>query len=360
MKPWNNTNKVRQFFHWWKTGLSYCLPVQWREYLWPTADQIHVSILDEEILLSLVSFNKPALSEEKRFNMHDKHNIENTLQAWLARQEKPVIYGLIPNDLILTRPIVLPKNAMENIDDILSFELERKTPFNKTQVYFDYTSSDDENKSQSTVTLFIALREKIDSFLANLNNIGITINVVTHDANLSINLLPEEFRLADRPHDKRILPLLTIASALCLVAALYLPLFKMEQDIQFLETKFTELRTEALALAQQEKTVEANYQRQNFLIEQEKNRINELAIIKTLTELLPDDTYLTRYIHKQGELQLQGESSTASDLIEKLENNRYFYNTQFRSAITKNAKTNKERFHIISKTKKVELDDGDA
>lgn len=360
MRQQNNINKIQQFLKWWKTGLTYFIPNEWKEYIWPTPDKIYVSTEGEDILLSLISQSKRHESEEKRFRISDKLNIEKTLTKWTSSNQKYIFYGLIQKPDVLTRPIVLPTNATTNINEILSFELERKTPFKKTQVYYDYFLTDDINESQINITLFISTREKVKPFLSTLKDIGIKLNILTHDPKLPINLLASESDTIKPSQYDRHLTFTGIVFLICCLTALYIPLFKMDKDIQTLKTKLVQLKKEAIILAEEENLLKSNEHKQNFLAQKKKQQIDELLIIKTLTELLPEDTYLTRYIHKQGELQLQGESSSASELIEKIENSEHFYNTQFRSAITKNSKNNKERFHIISRTKNISPIDNDA
>jgi len=84
----------------------------------------------------------------------------------------------------------------------------------------------------------------------------------------------------------------------------------------------------------------------------ENKRINEMSSIKLIdevTQIIPDDTWLTRFVLKSGELQLQGESSNASSLIQTLESSNYFTDVQFRSPVTQNKISKKDKFHLSAR-----------
>jgi len=74
-----------------------------------------------------------------------------------------------------------------------------------------------------------------------------------------------------------------------------------------------------------------------------------IKIIDELTQLVPDDTWLTRFSILKGEIQLQGESNTASSMIPVIESSNNFTEARFRSPVTRNNISNKDKFNLTAK-----------
>ena len=75
-------------------------------------------------------------------------------------------------------------------------------------------------------------------------------------------------------------------------------------------------------------------------------------MINELTQLLPDNTWLSRLIIRNGELQIHGESDAAISIIQLLEDSSMFNDAQFRSPLTQNSITRKDKFHVSAMIKK--------
>ena len=68
--------------------------------------------------------------------------------------------------------------------------------------------------------------------------------------------------------------------------------------------------------------------------------------INELTRILPDDTWLNRLVIRNNKMEIQGESTAATAIIEIVENSSYFRDVQFRSPVTRNNATGKDKFNV--------------
>lgn len=340
------------FFDWWLTGLCDFLPVAWREYLCPAADRIYVTVVGEELLLSHTDRQKRARAQQQRFSITERQSISATLKRWSEGKQACHVYGLLAADLVLTRQLSLPLAASDDLRDILAFELERKTPFNPQQVYYDFITEEALDEAHINVRLILVQRETVDLLLVTLRELGIRADVLTFDPEIDINLLPPQHRPERYKKSALELPLLTGLAIIMLATALYLPLLKIDNDMRVLENMSAQFKAEVAELSVREQELDVLYQQSHFLENKRGDQISELEIIRVLTELLPEDTYLSHYVHSNGRLQLQGGSGNASALIAILEDNDGFSATQFHSPIKNDPRTQKERFYIISNTKK--------
>lgn len=74
-----------------------------------------------------------------------------------------------------------------------------------------------------------------------------------------------------------------------------------------------------------------------------------VEVLEDLSVRVPDDTYLQRVELRQGELQLFGISTAASNLIRQLEASPLLADVRFESSVTRDAASGKERFTIVAR-----------
>ena len=77
--------------------------------------------------------------------------------------------------------------------------------------------------------------------------------------------------------------------------------------------------------------------------------MSALLILEALSKLLPNDTALDRLRLTYTQLQLQGESANAAELIGLFERESWIEEANFRTQITQNRNTGLERF-VVSAT----------
>jgi general secretion pathway protein L len=73
--------------------------------------------------------------------------------------------------------------------------------------------------------------------------------------------------------------------------------------------------------------------------------VGQADLLREMTRLIPDDTYLTDYTFRDGRIEISGLSPSASRLIPLLEASALFRNVHFSSAIVSQGKE-QERFKI--------------
>jgi general secretion pathway protein L len=74
-----------------------------------------------------------------------------------------------------------------------------------------------------------------------------------------------------------------------------------------------------------------------------------VEVLEDLSARIPDDSYLQRVELRQGELQLVGVSTTASNLIRQLEASPLLTDVRFESSVTRDVTSGKERFTIVAR-----------
>ena len=83
-----------------------------------------------------------------------------------------------------------------------------------------------------------------------------------------------------------------------------------------------------------------------------KDSIPTMDVLKEITKILPDRTWLTRVRVTENSVEIEGYAASATEIIPKLENSKYFQKAEFASPIFRDQRQNNERFVI-----KMELKD---
>ena len=125
---------------------------------------------------------------------------------------------------VLKKRVVLPAAAQGDLEDVLGFEIDRETPFNRDEVYWTYSvDRQDANPSQLAVELVFVPRVYIDKALsaaraAGLAPIGIEVETGHHATTL--------IRFGVRARKRWVgaeQPLLPLGAAVAALALLTLP-----------------------------------------------------------------------------------------------------------------------------------------
>ncbi len=352
----------------------------------------------------------------------------------------------VPDSWILRRECTLPVTALENIRDVLSFEMDHFTPFTSEQVYFDFHVRQNGSSDAETcnITLFVINRELISPFIDIFTKNGFKVlccttnqaalcsiargvlerdilNLKTPQGNITVesgipvsitnsgtsgidgrviveipetseekDLYEELFRkldiddaLKDRLHlhagsisymlGYRILnfigsgksedgsPPLGLSILLFLIilvamgSLLPIPLIKGEKINSSLKTQIDSLKPRALEAEKTRKEIEEIKKKLSIIKEFKTGSPQMLLILKEITTIVPDDTWLTRLEVRGRSVTIEGYSDSATPLISLLENSDILKNVSFSSTTVKDRRTNKERFRI-----KAELQMGKA
>jgi general secretion pathway protein L len=196
--------------------------------------KLYVEIEDDKFLLSLG--NRAAQREILRLAIDaadaEDEDIPREVQQTLL---------LLPDDKVLAKRVSLPAAAEENLREVLGFEMDLHTPFEASEVYYDYTvvgrDSADSARQQVTVDLVYAPQDAVDALVDGASSLGMKTDVVTcrrrDNANLQpVNLLPLDRRRTRRIDVRSVNLALTALLATLLVAAITIPIVQKNHAIR--------------------------------------------------------------------------------------------------------------------------------
>jgi general secretion pathway protein L len=339
--------RMRRFWRWWSGELVELLPEHLQKAIAQRQQKLYVEVDGGKFLLSLG--NRAAQREVLRL----APDASDAGDEDIPRDVQQTIL-LLPDDRVLARRISLPAAAEENLREVLGFEMDLHTPFEASEVYYDFTIvGRDSARRKLTVDLVYSPRDAVDALVDGASRLGIKTDIVTcrrrDNANLQpVNLLPQEKRRAKRLDVKNLNLVLTALLAVLFVAAITIPIVQKDRAIEGLETQVQAAAAEARQGAELRQDLEKMAAASQFLVQKKASDLMIVELVDQISRIVPDHTWIARLDLSGTELQIQGQSSASSSLISIIESSPWFENVRFASPVVQITGTDNERFHIVA------------
>jgi general secretion pathway protein L len=244
--------------------------------------------------------------------------------------------------------VTLPTQVRENLRRVIFHEIDRLTPFQSDDVLFDaHTKGTAARGTKVIIDLAVCRRERVADWLDRLREAGSPAAKVTWSgAWTNANLLPD----AERPRQRRLGASLTLLLALGVVglggAALLTPIWQKEAEQEQLQRALTRLRVQAEEVTQVREQLERARHGSIEVLQQKRTQPRMTDLLRELTDLLPDHTWVQTMNVRDSEVDIRGESAQATALIGLLEKGPGISGVSFRSPVMQVGGSGNERFHI--------------
>lgn len=349
---------LERFWRWWTGELEFLIPVSLRNLV--TREQKFLVLIKkgEEYGLTYVVGN---LKRKLGFFPLGENGRQAIAPLFSEQQEladADLILRLAPEQG-LSKVFKLPVAAKENLRKVVAFEMDRQTPFKTDQIYFDVRIVENlPSSKQFKIELILVLRSRLDAILQEISDWGLRpaiVDIAKSDeaedlSKPSYNLLPESLRLKQLDLPKILNISLSLGLVFLFVVMLTIPIWSNKVYLDQLQQEVTKVGNIAREVRVLKKEVDDQLRELDFLLEKKRFEPVMIETLNELTSLIPDNSWLTNLQYKNRRLQIQGQSASASLLIETIESSRFFNNTSFVSPVTQDRKTNLERFQIATDT----------
>lgn len=349
------------FLAWWGDELLSLMPAAWRRRLWPPRERVY-AVLDNEHRLHLWRASGDRIAEQEHLTLdleHDPEFAREQVRQLLAAYEDapPQTVLCLNSEDVLSRRVTMPAAAESALDQALSFEMDRHTPFANDEVYFDYQiASREREENLLGIDLYVGLRDKVNHDVSAVERFGLGLDRVDFSSGeaaltpspVGVNLLPPERRVRQGSRRTRFNWLLAAVATALLVFVMAESLYLQEQTIERLEEDIGASQRQARIVRQLRTDLDDALAAAGFLAERKRNAPAILVVLAEVTQLLPKDTWVQRMQVTGTELQLQGLSDGAQRLIELLNSASKLEGTYFKGATTTDQRLNKERFTVAA------------
>lgn len=346
---------LRTFLCWWRDELLDCLPPHWREFLryeparllvWLEGEGLRFERRRGEQLEGSLSAPQSELTEDRA-----------ALDRLLGHGDERVgqVIVALPGSEVMRRQLALPEAAKANLNQVLAFEMDRQTPFKADQVHFDaHILRRDPQTRQLVVDLAVVPKGIVEQALNRLAALDLSPTVIDGSAGsrrLGFNLLPPALRTHQTDRRTRINWILAGGAVALTGVVMWQSLVLREQTMDALLEDVEVAKQEALQSAELERQVREAINAANFLARKRVERPATIEVLHELTHLIPDGTWLERLSFVGDQVQIQGQSERADQLIGILGQARYLESPTFQGIIQPDGQTRKERFTIMARVR---------
>ncbi|MGR8930088.1 MAG: PilN domain-containing protein [Gammaproteobacteria bacterium] len=343
---------LKGFFRWWGRELAFLVPKKLRHLLrdrsgrlifTPVGSGFDVEFFDDEDNVIV----------RRRIEVGDSVAYPELKRQYPAVEKAEFILRL-PAQQAMQRVIFLPAAVQENLAQVVSFELDRYTPFKADQVYFNAVLFGQTGHGQISALLIVVPKGILDEQLELLQAADIKIHRVDYQpafeqfaqSRHAYNLLPERYRQQGSKLSQSAHWLASGLFLLLLIFVLVLPIWMGGQAVEMIRSRLKQLENQNRVVEVEQKEIDALHEETQYLIDIKHQSPALLPVLRELSKLLNDETWLTHLRFSGQRIQIQGQSPAASGLIRILESSDYFNNVSFVSPLTQDKTTGRERFQI--------------
>lgn len=337
---------IGAFLRWWGRGLLLCLPAPLRRVLTAPPRRLVFALGGDELAVLEELTGKLHVLARKPLQALADGSIRNDLPSL---KEKQIVLRL-PAEQVLHKEITLPQAAQANLRQVVGFDIDRLTPFPADKIYYDAQLIGEHADNRTLRVQFAAvLRSVLDPLTGQLRTLGLMPEVVTVAGGpSSLNLLPPEQRPQRRGTGRGLRRVLLLLIVLTLAALAILPLWQQRSVVVALLPEVETSQREAEVALRLREELDVAIETSQFLLAKRHENVLFLDMLNELTALLPDTTWIEQLNIKGCELQMRGQSLEASSLLGVIEESTLFQAANFKSPVTKDRRTNKDRFFLAA------------
>lgn len=262
-----------------------------------------------------------------------------TARVALDRLKRPAgAVVRLPAGLLLEREVVLPLAAERDPASVLGYEMDRFTPFSAEEVFWDWeTVRRDRSQNRLRLRLSLVPRSALESVLVALEALGIfPIAIETATSSGAIRRIPVARPTAPRTRLQRSVPVLAGATcAVLAVAVLVTPFLEQARRRQAVEAEIGTLRPQVAEVEALRQRIAGDTAGADVIAAERARLGDPLRVLATVTEILPDDTFLTDLQLRRGRLGISGQSAAAARLIPALAAEPSLRNPAFVAPVTR-------------------------
>jgi general secretion pathway protein L len=343
---------LRDFYGWWISQVSECIPQRWRQAASARQDALVIRPIGplgsdlRAVSVSIWSKGRETQFDQIGLTLHDFANLPRPTHL-------PVVIELADDD-VLAKTVILPLATERDLAQVLGFEMDRETPFSADELFWGYRIAErNRQRGQLTVHLRLITRASITPLLNALAEAGISPKhakiIGGPDNGMSLPLQD-----TDQPTRASTTHILRWAAAavfaVLAVSAIAAPFVRQARDLAVLDRQIAAGRA-AAAQAEQLRGDISRLTGAGNLIKNERAAAGDpLATLAALTGMLPDDTYLTELQQQQNKVVFGGRSAAASRLISAVAAGSQLRNPTFVAPVTRMEAAHTEVFTISAET----------
>lgn len=334
--------KLRQFMNWWGENLYRGLPSSLRSLFRASQPSLNLYMVNERLAVSWQQDGKRR--EYGEYALDSAFDFAR-LAKKVARSRNYQLKLELDERQALHLQHTFPEGVQENIKQVVGYQLDRITPFSLDTAYFDAKVAKYDKANKLVVAdIYVSPKAHVEEYLAKLRAFGIPdINVISALAS-STQLTKGLNTIAVAPASASLVPFYLFIMAL--IASLATPILYKERRLGQIDGAIASLQQKASAQIEVRDQLLAAEETLTFIGEKRKTAPVMLDVVEHLSAEIPPHTWVERLEITGNQVQIRGESEQALSLIDTLEISPYFDTVSFKSPVTRNPSSGKDKFHL--------------
>jgi general secretion pathway protein L len=347
-----------RFFDWWLGELSALVPPALKRRFARTSGWIVLFPEDgstavyfdsnQDIgLLGRVAFGSATTAEELRVLLR-RYSLDHDVASGRLG-----VCLRLPAAKSLRAEFELPLAAEGNLNQVVSFELDRYTPYRAEQVLFSSRILERSLPRQILrVEIRLVPRPVVEEMIAVARGLGLEpgrIDIAEEFGHRADSENMFQGGLARSGRFRRMVPVYGLAglAAILAIAVIVVPIVRAREMVDALQTELAATIRVAREQSALQQELDRLRRSELFLVDKKRATPTVSALLFETTRLLPDTTWLEDWQLSGKALRLRGVSQSASDLVGVLEQSQLFSHTTFVSPVTRDSDAH-EHFQIAT------------
>jgi general secretion pathway protein L len=279
-------------------------------------------------------------------------------QGWRTALRGSRLEVVLMSSRFLSRPLDLPKRATEFLAAMIRSQIDRLTPWAANEAVFGWTTPVETSAERIHMTVIAAPKTRIDPMirLAEYWGAGSVVLFAASEAAIAAGeaeaapafrtrLIEQHLRgVLDVARLRRILATVLAAAAVSTalsLAAASIGGDRLDEQQRLLSGRIAERRA-ALRL----NLAASDGSARSALMRRKHESPADVMVLDALSQVLPDNTYVTELRIEKDKLQIIGLTQDAPSLVKLIEQSPHFTHATFFAPTTRSADDPGERFHI--------------
>ncbi|BAM87606.1 putative general secretion pathway protein L [Bradyrhizobium oligotrophicum S58] len=279
-------------------------------------------------------------------------------ESWKLPLRGSRVEVVLMPDRFLSRPLDLPKRAVEFLDAMVRSQLDRLTPWTANEALFGCTPPVDMSGERIGTTVIAAPKTQLDPLIraaeswragsivlfAAPDSASTKVDgelAVTTGTRLTEQHLRGSLDVGRIGRGLAALLVAAIVTAALSIATTSIMGGKLEEQQSLLSRRISERRAALrLDLNGAEKSALSD------LMRRKQEAPANVLLLEALSAILPDNTYVTELRIEKDKLHIAGMTQDAPALVSLIERSAHFTHATFSAPTTRSADDSGERFHI--------------
>jgi general secretion pathway protein L len=337
---------VGPLWQWWRREIVAMMPASLKQWIAGRQGRLVVAIARDRATI-LQELGK----QRRRLGSFDLVSAQAGEVETIAASADGETVLELPAEAALRRLIALPAAAESNLAEVVSFELERHTPFRRAEVYHGFRPiGRDASRQRIQIELTVVPRAVVDDALARLARLGLDIGSVRvaaegAGADASPDLMTGRQALRTPRLPRFAIAVLALTAAMLAAGVIAIPIVRAHRDASQLEAALQSAKQQADESVRLQKQIDAALSDRGFLAGRKRRLAPVSELLDTLTRLLPDDTWFTELRIGGADIDITGTSASASRIVALIDGAPGMSDATFRSPVTQDS-LHQEQFDI--------------